>query len=128
MCCDAIRKRPSEYGDNQLSSTDHDHHVFSTCVDDDDSMAQLLISPLTEVFRWGLEPIAPFTWFGFPISTLDVLATFRLCLVLRQVREIMHNVHASKKNCGPTEESSFVKRVATTLLVVYGGEAITGES
>ena len=89
-------------------------------------MASLLISPVIEIFRWSLQPVAPFTWFGFPISTLDVVATFRLCIVLRQVREIMQVAHTAKKSEGEIEEQSFAKRLATTLLVVYGGEAITG--
>ncbi|KAF6764663.1 hypothetical protein DFP72DRAFT_839726 [Ephemerocybe angulata] len=88
-------------------------------------MAALVVSPLVELFRWTLQPIAPFTWFGFPISTLDVVATFRLCLVLRQIRELIQSTHIAKKLPGETEEQSFAKRLATTLLVVYGGEAIT---
>jgi hypothetical protein len=90
-------------------------------------MAGLAIAPIIEVFRWSLQPIAPFTWFGFPISTLDVVATVRLCVVLRQVRELMQTAHAAKNGSSKEiEDPSFVKRLATTLLVVYGGEAITG--
>lgn len=90
-------------------------------------MASLAISPIIEIFRWGLQPIAPFTWFGFQISTIDVVATFRLCLVLRQVREIMQATHVAKKSSEAIEEQSYAKRLATTLLVVYGGEALTGK-
>lgn len=84
----------------------------------------MVLSPIIEVFRWSLQPIAPFTWLGVPISTLDVVATFRLCIVLRQVRELLHRAHAAKTGGKDIEEASFVKRLATTLLVVYGGEAI----
>ncbi|KIK03761.1 hypothetical protein K443DRAFT_676433 [Laccaria amethystina LaAM-08-1] len=84
-----------------------------------------VVSPLIEVFRYALAPIAPFTWFGLPISTLDLVATFRLCLVLRQIREIKYAHHISTKRSEAAEQRSFVKSVATTLLVVYGGEAMT---
>lgn len=40
----------------------------------------------------------------------------------------MQAAHIAKKFGGEIEEQSFVKRLATTLLVVYGGEAITGTS
>jgi hypothetical protein len=85
----------------------------------------LLVSPFVEVFRFALTPIAPFAWFGVPVSTLDVVAAFRLGMIIRQLRETIHAKHVSAK--GPVEEKSFVKTLATTLLVVYGGEAITGK-
>ncbi|KAF8881941.1 hypothetical protein CPB84DRAFT_1791367 [Gymnopilus junonius] len=83
-----------------------------------------LLSPLTGIYTYSLKPIAPFTWLGWNISTLDVVATFRLCIVLRQLREVMLKNHVSKKGTGNVEQSSFVKNAATTLLVVYGGEAV----
>ncbi|KDR81908.1 hypothetical protein GALMADRAFT_240212 [Galerina marginata CBS 339.88] len=83
-----------------------------------------LLAPLTGVFRYSLEPIAPFTWLGWNISTLDVVATVRLCIVLRQIREIMLQSHVSAKGTSQVEQKSFVKNAATTWLVVYGGEAI----
>ena len=78
--------------------------------------------PLIQVFRYILQPIAPFTWFGLPINTLDVVAAFRLCLALRQLRDSTYAQHFSSK-AGPVEEKSFIKNLSTTLLVVYGGEA-----
>jgi len=84
-----------------------------------------LISPLVEVFRYTLMPIAPFTWFDVPLSTLDVIAAFRLCIILRQLREIAHSKHMLSKGKAGIEDKSFMKTLATTLLVVYGGEAIT---
>jgi len=86
-----------------------------------------LLAPLVEVFRYSLQPIAPFTWLGWGISTLDVVATVRLCILLRQIREIMLQAHITAKGNSPVEESSFVKSVSTTWLVVYGGEAVTGK-
>ncbi|KAF9453640.1 hypothetical protein P691DRAFT_657877 [Macrolepiota fuliginosa MF-IS2] len=85
----------------------------------------LLVSPLVDVFRYALTPIAPFTWFGVGLSTLDIVATFRLCIILRQIREQLHAKHASVKGKAGVEDKSFVKAITTTLLVVYGGEAIT---
>lgn len=82
-----------------------------------------LLYPWIEVFRYTLQPIAPFTWFGLGVSTLDVVATFRLCLALRQFRDSMYAKHLSSK-AGPVEEKSFVKNLSATLLVVYGGEAV----
>ncbi|KAF9484952.1 hypothetical protein BDN70DRAFT_910458 [Pholiota conissans] len=87
----------------------------------------LLLAPLVEIFRYSLQPIAPFTWFGWGISTLDVVATIRLCVVLRQLREMMLKQHLSTKGAAAAaqvEAPSFVKKSATTLLVVYGGEAV----
>ncbi|PPQ63345.1 hypothetical protein CVT24_006718 [Panaeolus cyanescens] len=85
-----------------------------------------VLSPFIETFRYILQPIAPFTWFGTSISTLDVVATLRLCIVLRQIRDMQIAQHKSLKKDVPVEPYSFVKNLATTLLVVYGGEAITG--
>ncbi|KAF5344226.1 hypothetical protein D9756_011255 [Leucocoprinus leucothites] len=85
----------------------------------------LFLSPFVEIFRYALTPVAPFTWFGVPLSTLDIVAAFRLCLILRQLREMMHSKHVSTKGKDGVEDKSFAKALATTLLVVYGGEAIT---
>jgi hypothetical protein len=84
----------------------------------------LLLAPLTGVFRDSLQPIAPVTWLGWGISTLDVVATVRLCIILRQIRESMLKNHISTKGASQVEDKSFVKNAATTLLVVYGGEAV----
>jgi hypothetical protein len=85
-----------------------------------------LVSPFIEVFRYSLQPIAPFTWFGLGITTLDVVATIRLCLILRQIREQLYKQHVSTNGLKGVEEKSFVKSLTTTLTVVYGGEAVTG--
>ncbi|PPQ82391.1 hypothetical protein CVT25_008352 [Psilocybe cyanescens] len=83
-----------------------------------------LLAPLVELYRYSLEPIAPFTWLGWGINTLDVVAAFRLCILLRQIREVALKQHISSKGSSQVEESSFVKSASTTLLVVYGGEAV----
>ncbi|TFK25776.1 hypothetical protein FA15DRAFT_617005 [Coprinopsis marcescibilis] len=85
----------------------------------------MVVSSIIDIFRWSLQPVAPFTWFGLSLSTLDVVAAFRLCIILRQIREIGLKQHLTSKNTAKTEEQSFVRSVATTYLVVYGGEAVT---
>jgi len=85
-----------------------------------------MFSWLAQVYRYGLQPIPPFTWFGVGISTLDIVAIIRLCVILRQIRELSLTAHIKTHGKEGVEEESFVKKVATTLLVVYGGEAITG--
>lgn len=82
-----------------------------------------LLYPWIQVFRYSLQPIAPFTWFGLGITTLDVVATFRLCFALRQFRDGIYAKHLSSK-AGPVEEKSFIKNLSATLVVVYGGEAL----
>jgi hypothetical protein len=85
-----------------------------------------LLSPLIEVFRYSLQPIAPFTWFGLNITTLDVAASLRLCLALRQIRDSMSAKHFSTKDAAPVEQQSYIKNLSATLIVAYGGEAVSG--
>jgi hypothetical protein len=114
----------------------------------------LLLQPVVELYRTLLAPVAPFTWFGIPLSTLDLGATVRLCVVMRQLREMAKVDHERKrlaakraikgkdkareagigdeddvlpKHPGLVEERSFVRDAAATLLVVYGGEIISGK-
>ncbi|KAL0947576.1 hypothetical protein HGRIS_013664 [Hohenbuehelia grisea] len=84
-----------------------------------------ILSPFVTIFDYALQPVAPFTWLGVNISTLDVVAAFRLCLVLRQVREMLQAQHVAINGVKDVEQRSFVKDYATTLTVIYGGEAIT---
>jgi hypothetical protein len=87
----------------------------------------LFTSPLVDLYRYALVPLPPFNWFGIGLSTLDIAATFRLCLLTRQVRELLHASHVATKGKKDVEEKSLVKAMATTLLIVYGGEVFTGE-
>lgn len=87
----------------------------------------LAVAPVVELYRYLLEPIAPFTWFGQPISTLDVVAAFRLCIALRQFKESLRAAHVAKSGKAEVESRSFVRDVGATLTVVYGGECVTGE-
>jgi hypothetical protein len=102
-----------------------------------------LLTPIVEIFRYGLEPVAPFSWFGIKLSTLEIAAAVRLCMILRQVRELIskgYQTQAQPKEkgrfrtrgvggaSGPVfETKSFVRDLSATLLVVHGGE-ITGAS
>lgn len=85
-----------------------------------------LLYPFIQVFKYSLQPIAPFTWFGLGITTLDVVAAFRLCLALRQIKDSLYAKHLSSKGAGPVEGQSYIKNVSATLIVVYGGEAVAG--
>jgi len=101
----------------------------------------LALAPIVELYRWGLQPVAPFSWFGIQFSTIELLAAVRLCLILRQVRELIakaYKAHAAQPTEGasekekPTtaalgpklEEKSLVRDLAATLIVVHGGDAI----
>jgi hypothetical protein len=96
-------------------------------------MSVVLLGPFIYAFQLALRPIPLFTWFGLGISSLDVAATVRLCLALRQLREGLYAEHIAKmsntasrtKSNLELDEKSFVKNLSTTLTVVYGGETMT---
>ena len=93
-----------------------------------------LLVPIIELFRYGLEPVAPFSWFGINLNTLDIAAAVRLCMMLRQVRGVVakaYQGHARAQRVddekvrvgGPViETKSLVRDMFATLLVVHGGE------
>lgn len=85
-----------------------------------------VLSPAIEAFRYSLQPIAPFTWFGINLNTLDVVAAVRLCLIIRQIREQLYTKHVATKGVVGVEPRSFVKSLTATLTVVYAGEAVVG--
>ena len=101
----------------------------------------LALAPIVELYRWGLQPAAPFSWFGIQISTIEVAAAVRLCLILRQAREFIakgYKANAAQAAAGASEkeeaaavalgpkfeEKSLVRDLAATLIVVHGGDAI----
>ncbi|KZT11558.1 uncharacterized protein LAESUDRAFT_671660 [Laetiporus sulphureus 93-53] len=95
-------------------------------------MLYFLLTPFVEVYRYALEPVAPFTWFGLPFCLLDVAAALRTCIALRQLREQFHAQHVAKVEASggkavtkEVQERSFLRDASATLLVVFGGEAIT---
>jgi hypothetical protein len=74
----------------------------------------------------SLEPIPPFTWFGLSISTLDVAATTRLVLIMRQLRE-MAAVSATRDPKSASAQVKWdapspVRDLFATWTVVFGGE------
>ncbi|KAI6037002.1 hypothetical protein BKA83DRAFT_4170620 [Pisolithus microcarpus] len=91
----------------------------------------MFLRPVTAVYQYILAPVAPFAWFGLKTSTLDLLATFRLCLALRQIRESLRREYLRRASGKQSEDAiaaiesrSFVRDALTTLVVVYGGEAM----
>ena len=86
----------------------------------------MLLSTVRATYSQLLTPIPPFTWFGSAISTFDVAAALRLCIVLRQLRESALRAHlkATGGEKKAVEDKSYVKCIAITLVTVYGGEAI----
>jgi len=101
----------------------------------------LALAPIVELYRWGLQPAIPFSWFGIQINTIEVAAAVRLCLILRQARELIardYKAHAAQATVGASEkektaaivfgpkfeEKSLVRDLVATLIVVHGGDAI----
>ncbi|EEB88710.1 hypothetical protein MPER_13287, partial [Moniliophthora perniciosa FA553] len=74
-------------------------------------------TPIAEAFRYLLQPIAPFTWFGLGFSTLDVVAAFRLCIALRQIREDLFRKHVKVHGHSAVEARSFSRTAPTALTV-----------
>ncbi|KAH8828905.1 hypothetical protein DL96DRAFT_1595929 [Flagelloscypha sp. PMI_526] len=70
---------------------------------------------INQVFASGLEPTLPFS-----LSFLDIAGAFRLCLILRQLR----TAFAASKHASEHETRSWLRSAATTLTVVFGGEAL----
>ena len=90
----------------------------------------MTLQPFVSLYQHALTPLAPFTWFGLQISSLDLVAAFRLCYVLRHLREDLRNEHVKRRatddKLPAPEDRSFVRDALTVLTVVYGGEAIAG--
>ncbi|KAH0830246.1 hypothetical protein J3R83DRAFT_1606 [Lanmaoa asiatica] len=86
------------------------------------------LQPIVSLYQYALTPLAPFSWFGLKISSLDLVAAFRLCYVLRHMRENLRDEHTKRRatdsKLPPPEDRSFTRDALTVLTVVYGGEAI----
>ncbi|THG92943.1 hypothetical protein EW145_g8527, partial [Phellinidium pouzarii] len=94
-------------------------------------MSNLLLATVSNTFRHLLRPIPLLTWFGLDISTLDCVAALRLCVVLRQLRDVAFKDYLESSNEDDrkgVEEKSCMKSIAITLVVVYGGEAVMSVS
>ncbi|KAG9318115.1 hypothetical protein JVU11DRAFT_182 [Chiua virens] len=91
-------------------------------------MIQSLQSFTFHYWNYALAPLAPFSWFGLNISSLELAGAFRLCYVLRYLREHFRDEHVKQRakdtKLPPSEDRSFVRNALTVLTVVYGGEAI----
>jgi len=76
----------------------------------------MYLAPVLSLYDFALRPIA------VGVTFLDLVAACRLCLVLRQIKDM---ARSAGKGRASSEDKSFVRSLATTLLVVYGGEAMT---
>lgn len=103
-------------------------------------------APIVAFYDYALQPIPALAWVGAPISALDIAGGLRLALILRQVRELFHKEHMAKLSLSntnvrvkngqservssdsvvPAERRSYVRNFATSLLMVFGGEAVVG--
>jgi hypothetical protein len=86
------------------------------------------LEPFTSLYRYALEPIEPFSWFGIKVCSIELVAALRLCTVLRQVREDLYAKHQRRAGDKPAsvEERSFLRDACTSLTIKFGGEAIIG--
>lgn len=78
------------------------------------------------LYRYALEPIAPFSWFGIKVCPIELVAALRLCTVLRQTREDLYARHQRRAGEKSVEERSFLRDACTSLTIKFGGEAIIG--
>jgi hypothetical protein len=93
-----------------------------------------VLSPVIEIFRYGLKPIAPFTWFGLELSAISVAGAVRKCMIVRQLRQtIAKSYQRSSATKGEkasnelaprhvVESRSFVRDITAVLLIVHGAE------
>lgn len=97
------------------------------------------LSTIMAVYDVSLQPIASLAAFGVTVTPIDVVGALRLALVLRQLREIFHREHIDKskptgggtggrpgKDRAEVESRARTRDLVTTLVMVYGGEAVVG--
>ncbi|KAG2107909.1 uncharacterized protein F5147DRAFT_695664 [Suillus discolor] len=86
------------------------------------------LQPFITLYRYALEPIAPFSWFGINVCSIELVAALRLCTILRQTKEDLYakHQHRSGDKPAPVEERSFLRDACTSLTIKFGGEAIIG--
>ncbi|KAI0059130.1 hypothetical protein BV25DRAFT_1829461 [Artomyces pyxidatus] len=86
------------------------------------------LSSVVSFYDYTLQPLPAFAAFGAPVSKLDVIGALRLALVMRQLREMLLKMHRAKVSSGEAVEQEeprgTARDIATTLVMVYGGEAI----
>jgi len=107
----------------------------------------LAVAPIVAFYDYVLQPIPALSWAGAPISILDIAGALRLALILRQQREIFYKEHLAKLSLStsarvmngrldekdpvqvvPVERRSRVRDFVTSLVMVFGGEALVGAS
>ncbi|KAG2040217.1 hypothetical protein BDR03DRAFT_146782 [Suillus americanus] len=86
------------------------------------------LQPFISLYRYALKPIAPFSWFGIEVCSIELIAALRFCTILRQIREDLNVKHLRRAGDKPAsvEERSFLRDVCTSLTIKFGGEAIIG--
>lgn len=97
------------------------------------------LSSIMAVYDVSLQPIASLAAFGVTVTPIDVVGALRLALVIRQLREIFHRQHIDKskptgggsggrpgKDRAEVESRARARDLVTTLVMVYGGEAVVG--
>lgn len=83
------------------------------------------LQPFISLYRYALEPIAPFSWFGIKVCSIELVAALRLCTALRQAREDLYAKYQRRAGDKQSvEERSFLRDACTSLTVKFGGEAI----
>lgn len=83
------------------------------------------LQPFISLYRYALEPIAPFSWFGIKVCSIELVAALRLCTALRQAREDLYAKYQHRAGDKQSvEERSFLRDACTSLTVKFGGEAI----
>ncbi|KAG1778437.1 hypothetical protein EV702DRAFT_1196426 [Suillus placidus] len=86
------------------------------------------LQPFISLYRYALEPIAPFSWFGIKVCSIELVAALRFCTILRQIREDLYAKYQRRTGDKPAsvEEKSFLRDLCTSLTIKFGGEAIIG--
>ncbi|KAG1865287.1 hypothetical protein F4604DRAFT_996931 [Suillus subluteus] len=84
--------------------------------------------PFISLYRYAIEPIALFSWFGVEVCSIELIAALRFCTILRQIREDLYAKHLRRAGDKPAsvEERSFLRDACTSLTIKFGGEAIMG--
>ncbi|KAG1856688.1 hypothetical protein DFJ58DRAFT_879259 [Suillus subalutaceus] len=84
--------------------------------------------PFIFLYRYAIEPIALFSWFGVEVCSIELIAALRFCTILRQIREDLYAKHLRRAGDKPAsvEERSFPRDACTSLTIKFGGEAIMG--
>ncbi|KAG1856687.1 hypothetical protein DFJ58DRAFT_784424 [Suillus subalutaceus] len=85
------------------------------------------LQPFISLYRYALEPIAPFSWFGIKVCSIELVAALRLCTILRQTREDLYAKYQRRAGDKQSvEERSFLRDACTSLTIKFGGEAVIG--